>query len=149
MNKDEIKSKAKGKAKSSFAEFKEFALKGNIMDLAVGMVMGSAFTAIVTAVVDNLLSPLIGALTSDIDLTALSLKVGEVEFVYGAVLNALISFIIVALVMFLIVKALAKANRKNEEEEEATTKECPYCLSAIPIKATRCPHCTSELTEKE
>ena len=149
MSKEEIKTKAKGKAKSTFAEFKEFALKGNIMDLAIGMVMGSAFTAIVNSVVDNLLSPLIGALTSDIDLSALSFEVGKVEFVYGAVLNALISFIIVALVMFVIVKALAKANRKSEEKEEATTKECPYCLSAIPIKATRCPHCTSELTDKE
>ena len=147
MDKTELKNKAKGKAKSTFAEFKDFALKGNIMDLAIGMVMGSAFTAIVTAIVDNVFSPLIGALTSGINLADLSVTVGGVEFVYGAVINAIVSFLIIAIVMFIIVKALAKANRKDKEEEAATTKTCPYCKSDIAIDATRCPHCTSMLEE--
>ena len=147
MDKKELKEKAKGKAKSTFAEFKEFALKGYIMDLAIGMVMGAAFTAIVTAVVDNVFSPLIGALTSGINLAELSVTVGGVEFVYGAVINAIVSFLIISLVMFLIVKALAKANRKDKEEVAATTKTCPYCKSEIDIEATRCPHCTSQIEE--
>jgi len=149
MDKKEIKDKATGKAKTTFAEFKEFAVKGNIMDLAVGMVMGSAFTAIVNSIVDNLLSPLIGALTSGINLSTLSFKIGGVEFVYGAVLNSLISFIIVALVMFSIVKGLAAANKKDKEETAATTKKCPYCKCDIALDATRCPHCTSQLETKE
>ena len=147
MDKKELKEKAKGKAKSTFAEFKEFALKGNIMDLAIGMVMGAAFTAIVTAIVDNVFSPLIGALTSGINLAELSVTVGGVEFVYGAVINAIVSFLIISLVMFLIVKALAKASRKDKEEVAATTKTCPYCKSEIDIEATRCPHCTSQIEE--
>ena len=147
MDKTELKNKAKGKAKSTFAEFKDFALKGNIMDLAIGMVMGAAFTAIVTALVDNVFSPLIGALTSGINLADLSVTVGGVEFVYGAVINAIVSFLIIAIVMFIIVKALAKANRKDKEEEAATTKTCPYCKSDIAIDATRCPHCTSQIEE--
>lgn len=147
MDKKELKDKAKGKAKSTFAEFKEFALKGNIMDLAIGMVMGSAFTAIVTSIVDNVFSPLIGALTSGINLAELSVTVGGVEFVYGAVINAIVSFLIISLVMFLIVKALAKASRKDKEEVAATTKTCPYCKSEIDIEATRCPHCTSQIEE--
>lgn len=145
MSKKDLKQQSKAKAKSTLEDFKKFALKGNIMDLAIGMVMGSAFTAIVTAVVDSLISPLIGALTSNIDLSELVFTVKGVEFGYGAVLNSLISFLIISLVMFVIVKALAMANKKDEAKEEATTKECPYCLSSIPIKATRCPHCTSEL----
>ena len=147
MDKKGLKDKAKGKAKSTFAEFKEFALKGNIMDLAIGMVMGAAFTAIVTSIVDNVFSPLIGALTSGINLAELSVTVGGVEFVYGAVINAIVSFLIISLVMFLIVKALAKANRKDKEEVAATTKTCPYCKSEIDIEATRCPHCTSQIEE--
>ena len=144
----DLKEQSKKKAKAALEDYKKFALKGNVMDLAIGMVMGSAFTAIVTAVVDSLISPLIGALTSNVDLADLTFTVKGVEFGYGAVLNALISFLIVSLVMFVIVKALATANKKEEIAEEVTTKECPYCLSTIPLKATRCPHCTSVIEEK-
>lgn len=147
MNKKEVEEKSKQKVKTAFEDYKKFALKGNIMDLAVGMVMGSAFTAIVTSIVDSLISPLIGALTSNVDLSELKFTVNGVDFNYGVVLNAIISFIIVSLLMFVIVKALAKANKKEEVKVEVTSKTCPYCKTSIPLEATRCPHCTSELTE--
>lgn len=149
VNAKELKQKSKEKAKVAFEDYKKFALKGNVMDLAIGMVMGSAFTAIVTSIVDSLISPLIGALTSDVDLSDLEFTIKGVSFGYGAVLNSVISFIIISLIMFAIVKAMAKANKKEEVQKEVTTKECPYCLSTIPLKAIRCPHCTSELKEKK
>ncbi len=145
----ELKKKSKEKAKVAIEDYKKFALKGNIMDLAIGMVMGSAFTAIVNSVVESLISPLIGALTSNVNLSDLTFTIKGVSFGYGAVLNSIITFIIVSLVMFTIVKALAKANKKEEVKTEVTTKECPYCLSTIPLKATRCPHCTSELVNED
>ncbi len=135
--------------KSFISEFKEFALRGNVMDMAVGIIIGAAFTAIVTALVDNIISPIIGLFVK-VDFNNLVATVYNVDIQYGAFIMAVVNFIIVALVLFCIIKAMNKAaslTKKEEDEEEPTTKECPFCLQEIPIKATRCPHCTSELKE--
>ena len=135
--------------KSFMSEFKEFALRGNVMDMAVGIIIGAAFTAIVTALVNNIISPIIGMFVK-VDFNHLVATVNGVELQYGAFIMAIVNFVIVALVLFCIIKAMNKAasiNKKDEAEEEPTTKECPFCLQEIPIKATRCPHCTSQLNE--
>ena len=135
--------------KSFISEFKEFALRGNVMDMAIGIIIGAAFTAIVTALVDNIISPIIGLFVK-VDFNNLVATVYNVDIQYGAFIMAVVNFIIVALVLFCIIKAMNKAaslTKKEEDEEEPTTKECPFCLQEIPIKATRCPHCTSELKE--
>ena len=135
--------------KKFFAEFKEFATKGNVIDLAVGVIIGAAFKAIVDALVTNVISPVIGLLVKDnFDNLAVTIPNTEVVIEYGKFIMAIINFIIMAFVIFCIVKAINKAKslRKTEETaEEATTKECPYCKSEIALEATRCPHCTSEL----
>ena len=132
--------------KAFFTEFKKFVLRGNVIDLAVGVIIGAAFQAIVTSLVDDIISPLIG-LVANTDLSAMVATVGDVEIRWGAFITAIINFIIMAFVIFLIVKAINKAAElgKKKEEETPTTKKCPYCKSEIPIEATRCPHCTSEL----
>lgn len=135
--------------KKFFEEFKAFAIKGNAMDLAVGMMVGAAFTSIVNSLVNNIISPLIGLLVQ-VDFSDLVLKIGEVEVQYGAFIMAIINFLIVALVLFFVVKAmnmLKGIGKKHVEEApaEPTTKICPFCKSEIAIDATRCPHCTSEL----
>lgn len=124
-------------------EFKEFISKGNVIDLAIGLIMGSAFTAIVKAVVDGILMPIISGLTAGVDYEDIAVNFFGAKLLIGSVINAIITFLIIALFLFLIVKALNKA--KKEEVIEATTKTCPYCKSKIDIKATRCPHCTSKL----
>ena len=129
-------------------EFKDFAMRGNIMDMAIGIIIGQAFTAIVTSLVNDLLFPLIGIITGGVSLTSLVWKVGSAEFAYGNFLQAILTFILIAIVLFLIVKAINAFHKKKEVEEEAaepTTKQCPYCCSEIDINAKRCPHCTSEL----
>lgn len=136
--------------KSFLKEFKEFAMRGNVMDMAIGIVIGGAFTAIVTSLVGDIISPLLGSIGTK-DLSALVAKINGVDVKYGAFIMAVVNFIIIAFVVFVMVKAMNKAAtfRKTEEaEEEATTKECPYCKSEISIEATRCPHCTSVLTEE-
>lgn len=129
-------------------EFKDFAMKGNVMDMAVGIIIGSAFTAIVTSLVDDILSPLIGLFTKG-NFDGLSVDFFGVTLKYGSFIMAVINFLIVAFVLFMIVKAMNKARtlgRKQEEEEKAPeVKKCPYCMSEIPAEATRCPHCTSQL----
>lgn len=135
--------------KKFIQEFKEFAVKGNVMDMAVGIIIGGAFTAIVTSLVNDIISPLIGLLVK-MDFNALTWTVLGVEIKYGAFIMAVVNFLIVALVLFSIIKAMNKASemmKKPEEEtpEAPTTKVCPYCKSEIAIDATRCPHCTSEL----
>ena len=137
--------------KKLLQEFKEFALRGNVMDLAVGVIIGAAFQAIINSLVNDVISPLIG-LFANTDLTYLSVMVGDVEIRYGAFLTAVINFIIMAFVIFLLVKglnALSKLGKKNkpEEAEEPAVKTCPFCMTEIDIKATRCPHCTSHLDE--
>ena len=136
--------------KNFIKEFKEFALTGSVMDMAVGIIIGGALTAVVTSLVNDILNPIIGLFVGD-NFANLKCTVMGATFTYGAFIMAVINFIIVALVVFLIVKALnkARAARKKEEpdEEVATTKICPFCKSEIDIDATRCPNCTSELKE--
>lgn len=124
-------------------EFKEFISKGNVIDMAIGLVMGSAFTAIVKAVVDGILMPIISGLTAGVDYEDIVLNFFGAKLQIGSVINAVITFLIISLFLFLIVKALNKA--KKEEVVEETTKVCPHCKSEIDIEATRCPHCTSKL----
>ncbi len=125
-----------------FKEFKEFIAKGNVLDMAVGIIMGTAFTAIVNSIVEDLLMPIITGLTAGADFSELYVTVGGAKLMFGNLINAIITFLIISLVMFAIVKAF---NRKNNEFEEEESKDCPYCKSSIPVEATRCPHCTSEL----
>ena len=135
--------------KKFWAEFKAFITKGNVIDLAVGVIIGGAFQAIVASFTGDIVSPLLGLLVNT-DLTELVATVGDVEIRYGAFITAIINFILMALVIFLFLKAIrssAEKMKKKEEEKpaEPTTKKCPFCKSEIAIDATRCPHCTSEL----
>ncbi|MBQ1406560.1 MAG: large conductance mechanosensitive channel protein MscL [Eubacterium sp.] len=138
--------------KKFFEEFKEFAVKGNVMDMAVGIIIGGAFTAIVTSLVNDIINPLIGTLIG-MNFSKLVATVNGAEIAYGNFIMAIVNFIIVALVIFTIIKNMNKlreATKQPEEEpaeEEPTTKVCPFCKSEIPIEATRCPHCTSQLEE--
>lgn len=138
--------------KKFIAEFKEFISRGNVLDMAVGVLIGGAFSAIVTALCEKIITPLIEVIIGviagkSIDEMTSVLNVGPIEF--GSFLSAVINFIIMAFIIFLIVKGFNKMSnlRKKEEEEEPTTKVCPFCCSEIDIKATRCPHCTSELKD--
>lgn len=124
-------------------EFKEFIAKGNVLDMAVGIIMGTAFTAIVNSVVEDLLMPIITGLTAGVDFSDLYVTIGGAKLMFGNLINAIITFLIISLVMFSIVKAFNRHN--NDVSEDDTSKECPYCKSEIPVEATRCPHCTSEL----
>ncbi len=129
-------------------EFKEFALKGNVMDMAVGVIIGAAFGNIVTSFTENLINPLIGCIGNpEVNGFVVKLIKGQ-ELNIGAFLTSIINFLIMAFAIFLMVKAVNKLTSLRKKEEEPapeTEKECPYCLSKIAIKATRCPHCTSEL----
>jgi len=129
-------------------EFKEFALRGNVIDLAVGVLIGAAFQGLVKSLTDNIISPLLGCF-SKVDFSGFSLNIGNLSLKYGAFITDVINFIIMAFVIFLIVKAMNKLStlgaKKTEEVVEPTTKVCPHCLSEINIAATKCPHCTSEL----
>ena len=137
--------------KKFLQEFKEFALRGNVMDLAIGVIIGAAFQAIINSMVNDVLSPLIG-LIANTDLSYLVLTIGDVK--YGSFLTAVINFLIMVFVIFLLVKgmnALASLGHRNdtEEEEAPTEKTCPFCYGKIDIKATRCPHCTSMIESVE
>jgi len=145
-------------------ESKEFALRGNVVDMAVGIIIGAAFGTIVRSLVNDVIMPPIGLLLGNVDFANLfiSLKAGSpagpyasladaqtagaVTMNYGVFINAVVSFLIVAFVVFLLIRSINKMKREEEAPPAApTTKECPYCLSTISIKATRCPYCTSEL----
>ena len=133
-------------------EFKQFALKGNVVDMAVGIVIGAAFGGIVKSLVDNIIMPPIGYLTGKVDFSKMSVKLptdGEpVEIMYGAFINSIISFIIIAFALFIVIKWMNTLQRQFEGEEETpspTTKKCPQCLMEVPIKATKCGHCTSDI----
>lgn len=154
--------------KKFFAEFKEFISRGSVMDLAVGVVIGAAFQGIIKSLVDDVIMPFISLITGGIDfsnwyvvlgsipegvennLTALK-EAGVATFSYGNFISAIIYFLILAFVVFLLVKVIAKvkdlAPKKEEAPAEPTTKKCPFCCTEIDIKATRCPHCTSEIAE--
>ncbi len=141
-------------------EFKEFALRGSVLDLAIGIIIGGAFGTIVNSFVADILMPPIGLLLGNADLSNLFLNLsggqfdtlaaaeeaGAVTINYGLFINSLVDFVIIAFALFLIVRQVNRLQRKAEEAPaEPTTKKCPYCLSEIPLEATRCPHCTSEL----
>ena len=131
--------------KSFMTEFKEFAMKGSVMDMAVGIIIGGALTAIVTSLVNDILNPIIGLFVGN-NFAGLKAEFAGVTLTYGNFIMAVINFIIVAFVIFCIIKAMNKARDiKGTEEEAPTTKECPFCKSEISIEATRCPNCTSEL----
>jgi large conductance mechanosensitive channel len=142
-------------------EFKEFAIKGNAIDLAVGLVLGTAFGAIVASLVTDIVMPPIGLLLGDVDFAQMFLvlkegstpapystvaaaaEAGAVTLNYGLFINSIVYFVIVAFAIFMVVKAMNKM--KRAEEEVVDTKDCPHCLTAIPLAATRCPACTSNL----
>ncbi len=134
--------------KKFFDEFKTFALRGNVIDLAVGVIIGGAFQAIVKSLTNDVLMPAIGLFARN-DFQDLVFTVRDVEIRYGAFISAIINFVIMAFIIFLMVKAINKLSslgkKKEEVAVEVTTKKCPYCMSEIAIEATRCPHCTSEL----
>ncbi|MBQ1453566.1 MAG: large conductance mechanosensitive channel protein MscL [Ruminococcus sp.] len=130
-------------------EFKEFVMRGNVMDLAVGVIIGGAFGAIVTSLTDDIISPVLG-IFGGMDFSDLSVEVNGANIMYGKFITAIINFLIMALIIFLMVKGINKImslGKKKEEEPAPTTKVCPFCCTEIDIKATRCPHCTSELPE--
>lgn len=140
--------------KKFFEEFKKFISRGNVMDMAVGVIIGGAFTAIVNSLVNDIFMPVLSLITGGFDIAGMSVSFGvgdnAATLNYGAFLSAVINFLLIALVIFCIIKAMNTAKdkmiRKAEEGPKApTTKKCPYCMSEIDIQATRCPHCTSEL----
>lgn len=136
--------------KGFIKEFKDFVCRGNVLDMAVGVIIGAAFKDIVTSLVDNIISPIIGIFGgANFDSLQYNLF-GRAIINYGAFLTAVINFLIMAFVVFLIVKfvnTITKLMTRKKEEAAPATKTCPYCKSDIAIDATRCPHCTSELSE--
>lgn len=141
-------------------EFKEFAVKGNVIDLAIGVVIGGAFGKIVTSLVNDIIMPLIGVVLGKVDFSNLFVVLGNGHFKtldeakkagvatlnYGVFINNIIDFLIVAFSIFFVVKQVSRFTRKKEAVEEApSSKSCPYCCTEIPLKATRCPHCTTML----
>lgn len=137
--------------KGIIQEFKEFINQGNVMDLAVGVIIGAAFKAIVDSLVGDLISPLIGSIFN-MDFSKLSVNINGAELMYGNFIMSVLNFFIIAIVLFCIIKAFNKARnavKKPVEEPAAapTTKVCPFCKSEISIDAVRCPHCTSELKD--
>lgn len=140
-------------------EFKEFAIRGNMIDLAVGVIIGGAFNSLVTSLVDNIIMPVISLIVGKIDFSnwfialdgehyatlAEAQKAGAATLNYGTFISGLINFLIMAFVVFLIVKGINKLRRPAEVPAEPTTKVCPFCKSEIAIDAQRCPHCTSQL----
>lgn len=125
-------------------EFKAFVMRGNVLDLAVAVIIGGAFGKIVGSLVTDILTPIIGLIMGGVDFSGLAFTVGSASITYGNFINSIIDFLIIAFVIFMIVKA-ANAAKKPEPAAEPTVKECPYCFSTISIKATRCPNCTSEI----
>ena len=130
-------------------EFKQFILRGNVIDLAVAVVIGAAFGAIVTSLVENIITPLIGALGGQPDFSGLSFELNNSEIRYGAFLNALISFLIIAAVIFFaVIKPMNSimTRMRTEPTPDPLTGKCPFCLSEVQVGATRCPFCTQEIT---
>lgn len=135
--------------KKFFKEFKEFAMRGNMIDLAVGVIIGGAFQKIVTSLVNDIISPLIGLIANK-DFTALVVRIGDVEIKYGAFVTEMINFILMAFVIFLTIKILnviSPIRKKDKIIEEPITQKCPFCCSEIDINATKCPNCTSDITK--
>lgn len=143
--------------KKFWKEFKSFALKGSMIDLAVGMIIGSAFTGIVNSLVNDIVMPVLSLITGRVDFNDLKLVLGSGENAssinYGTFLTQLINFLLIALVVYIVVKQINRVremvSRKDKVPAAPTEKECPYCRSKIPVLATRCPHCTSQLMDAE
>ena len=135
--------------KAFMAEFKKFIARGNVMDMAVGIIIGGAFTAIVTSLVDDILMPVLSLIVGGFDFNALCIVLGEGEDAatlnYGSFIAAIINFLLISVVIFMLIKGINKLSVKKEEAAAPTTKECPFCKEQIAISAVRCPHCTSEL----
>jgi large conductance mechanosensitive channel len=143
-----------------FKEFKNFILRGNVMDLAVGVIIGAAFGKIVTSLVSDILMPPIGLLLGKVDFSNLFInlsgqtftsladaqKAGAPTINYGLFLNNVINFVIMALVIFILIRAVSRMTKKEEKPVEITMRDCPYCMTSISKKASRCPHCTSEIS---
>ena len=147
-----------------FQEFKEFAMKGNVVDMAVGIIIGAAFTSVVSSLVADIIMPPVGLLLGNVDFANLFLVMkegkfpgpynslaaakasGAVTFNFGVFINSIISFLIVSFAVFLLVRNINKARRQEAPPPAApNAKECPYCLSTVPLKAVRCAYCTSDL----
>ena len=144
-------------------EFREFAMKGNVVDLAVGVILGVAFGAIITSLVNDVIMPPVGLLLGNVDFSNLfwvleagsgagsyatleaASEAGAVTVNYGVFINTLVNFVVVAFAMFMLVRTMNRLQKEEEVVEEVTTKDCPHCFSSIAIKATRCPNCTSKL----
>jgi large conductance mechanosensitive channel len=140
-------------------EFREFALRGNVLDMAIGIIIGAAFGKIITSFVNDILMPPIGLLLGSVDFSNLFVSLsgqpyatlaeaqaaGAATINYGLFINTVLDFVIVAFVVFLFVRQVNRTRREEEAPPAEPTKECPHCLSTVPLKATRCPHCTSEL----
>ena len=143
----------------AWEDFKAFAIKDSVISLAIGVIIGGALKGLIDSLVNNVFTPPIGFLTAKLDFNQLFFTLGKTKYEtlaqaqadnavviqYGLVLNALLSFLITALVLFFVSKAVAKASKKKEKEVAKTTKKCPYCISEIDIKAKKCPFCTSTL----
>ena len=137
------KRKGKNDMKKFLKEFRDFALRGNVMDMAVGVIIGGAFSGIVTSLTDNFINPILSLITQGARYSMTDIGGFASNF-----LSAVVNFIIMAFILFCLMRMVNKAvslGKKKEEPKAPTTKECPYCLSQIPIKATRCAHCTSEV----
>lgn len=151
-----------GPMKKLLSEFRQFAARGNVIDLAVGVIIGGAFGKIVTSIVNDIIMPPFGVITGKVDFKNLYINLSGTEYPsldaakaagaatinYGAFINVIIEFIIIAFALFLLIKQinkLQKMGKKEEEKKDPTEKDCPFCFTHISIKATRCPHCTSEL----
>ena len=156
----EKKKQKKNKFKKGWEDFKSFALKDNVISMAIGVVIGAAFKDLINSLVNNVFTPPIGFLTAKLDFSKLFITLGKTQYEtleeakaanavviqYGLVLNTLIAFLITAFVLYLVSKAVSKATQKEKEAKIVKkTKKCPYCMSEINIKAKRCPFCTSEL----
>ena len=138
--------------KKFFSEFKEFIAQGNVLDMAVGVIIGAAFKGIVDALIENIINPLIACIGgTDVGFTVDLINGQSMDI--GKFISAILNFLIIAFIIFLIVKSANKAKalgkKKEEEEEEETTKTCPFCKSEIDIEATKCPHCTADIPEEE
>lgn len=154
-------SKVKSGSKKTMTEFKEFAMKGNIIDMAVGVIIGGAFGSIVTSFVNDIVMPAVSILTGKIDFNNLFIaldgntyatlaqaqEAGAATLNYGTFITTVINFLIIAISMFIVMKKIFRAKKEEPAPVAVTTKECPYCKSTIALEATRCPHCTSELKD--
>ena len=128
-------------------EFKDFIMRGNVLDLAVAVIIGGAFKAIISSLVADILMPIIGIVVGGVNFAELSFAVGEAVVTYGMFIQAIIDFLVIAFVIFLLIKNIEKTKKEEEAAptSEPITKECGFCFTEISIKATRCPNCTSEL----